>query len=117
MSLERAIEQFNRGEYFECHETIEDIWVEETGPRKQFLQGILHVAVGLLHLERGNLSGSLSQFGKALAKLRPHRPDRDGIDLERLLPAVERAREHVLALLAGRSDPAPAPIRIGGGAP
>ena len=119
MSLLLAIEQFNRGEYFECHETIEDIWVEEVGPRKQFLQGILHVAVGLLHLERGNLSGSYSQFGKALVKLELHRPGRDGIDLEALLPAVREARRHVAVRLAGAAEPAPAPppIRIQVAAP
>jgi predicted metal-dependent hydrolase len=117
MSLVRAIEQFNRGEFFECHETIEDIWVEEIGPRKQFLQGILHVAVGLLHLERGNLSGSLSQFGKALSKLDPYRPGREGIDLEQLLPAVEGARQYVLELSSGRTPPPLSPIRIQLGVP
>jgi hypothetical protein len=30
--LLRGIEQFNRREYFECHETLELIWNAEPGP-------------------------------------------------------------------------------------
>ena len=35
--LRGAIEQFNRGEFWECHETLEDVWRETAYPFRQRL--------------------------------------------------------------------------------
>ena len=54
-----AIDQFNRGEWFECHETLEELWVGEKGELKDFYQGVLQLAVALHHWRNGNLKGAL----------------------------------------------------------
>src|SRR5262249_20822635 len=43
--LVRAVEQFNRGEFFECHETLEALWMAEAEPLRRLYQGILQVGV------------------------------------------------------------------------
>ena len=53
-----GIEQFNRGEYFECHETLEALWVAEPTPLRRLYQGILQVGVGFYHLRAGNYRGA-----------------------------------------------------------
>lgn len=55
-----AIRQFNGGEWFECHETLEEMWVGSEGELRNFYQGMLQVAIALLHWRNGNFGGALS---------------------------------------------------------
>uniref|UniRef100_C6E3H5 DUF309 domain-containing protein n=1 Tax=Geobacter sp. (strain M21) TaxID=443144 RepID=C6E3H5_GEOSM len=57
--LVKAVEEFNRGEWFECHETLEELWVGEKGELRDFYQGVLQIAVALHHWHNGNLKGAL----------------------------------------------------------
>jgi predicted metal-dependent hydrolase len=54
-----AIRQFNNREWYECHETLEEMWGGSRGELRAFLQGTLRVAVALHHWRNGNLCGSL----------------------------------------------------------
>ncbi len=56
----RAVDYFNGGEFFEAHETWEDLWRAGAGPEKRFLQGLIQIAVALHHHSTGNLRGALS---------------------------------------------------------
>ena len=48
--LLEGVEQFNRGEYFEQHETLELLWRAETRSVRRLYQGILQVGVAFYHL-------------------------------------------------------------------
>jgi hypothetical protein len=37
----RGIDLFNAGDYFECHEVLEDIWMVSSGQEKLFYQGMV----------------------------------------------------------------------------
>ena len=82
--LDRGIRLFNDGQYFECHEVIEEVWTPERGPRRLFLQSLIHFAVGLYHAEHANPVGASRQFRKGLRKLAAYLPDCEGIDTARL---------------------------------
>lgn len=82
--FERGIRLFNAGEFFECHEVLEEEWTPERGPRRLFLQSLIHVAVGLYHAERGNPVGASRQLRKALRKLAHYLPECEGVDTARL---------------------------------
>lgn len=58
--LLRGIREFNNREWFECHETVEDLWVGETGEVRDFYQGIIQIAVSLHHWRNGNFGGAVS---------------------------------------------------------
>lgn len=58
--LLQAIREFNGCEWFECHETVEDLWIGETGEVRDFYQGIIQVAVALHHWKNGNFGGAVS---------------------------------------------------------
>ncbi len=70
-----AAEQFNAHQYWECHETLEALWLPATEPLKTFLQGIIQAAAGFLHVERCNYKGAISLLSQALDKL--HRTEND----------------------------------------
>jgi len=82
--LHEGIELFNRGAYFECHEVLELAWTPERGPRRLFLQGLIHVAVGFYHHRRGNPLGACRQLRKALRKLAGYLPIYEGVETGRL---------------------------------
>jgi predicted metal-dependent hydrolase len=101
----RGIELLNSGEFFECHEVLEEIWTPERGPRRLFLQGLIHVAVGCYHVQRGNPVGASRQLRKALRKLEPYLPWCEGVDTEELC----REARAVLQCVEGGSLPAAFP--------
>jgi predicted metal-dependent hydrolase len=92
--LRHSIDLFNRGAFFECHEELELIWTPERGPRRVFLQALIHFAVAFHHDGRGNSAGASRQLRKGLRKLSGFLPSCEGIDTERLhrdgLAAVAR---------------------------
>jgi hypothetical protein len=86
----RGVELFNAGEYFEAHEAWEGLWMEAAGAERQFLQALIHFAVGCHHDRRGNRAGAHRQWDKGLAKIQPFLPSWRGI---RTAPLAEAAEE------------------------
>ena len=95
--LRRGIDLFNHGEFFECHEVLEEAWTPERGPRRLFLQSLIHVAVGYYHAERGNAVGAQRQLRKGLRKLSGYLPACEGVDTARLHREAEAALASILA--------------------
>jgi predicted metal-dependent hydrolase len=63
---------------------LEQAWVNETGPRRLFLQSLIHFAVGCYHDQRGNSAGAARQLRKGLDKLAAYRPVFEDVDTEQL---------------------------------
>jgi uncharacterized protein len=57
--LLQAIAEFNQGEWFECHETLEELWIGSRGELRDFYQGMLQLAVAQHHWRQGNFKGAL----------------------------------------------------------
>jgi predicted metal-dependent hydrolase len=95
--LERGIVLFNRGEYFQCHEVLEEGWTPERGPRRIFLQSLIHVAVGFYHGQRGNPVGARRQLRKGLRKLGAYLPICESVDTGRLDREVRSVLEQIEA--------------------
>lgn len=83
-ALLAGIAQFNAGEYWECHETLEDLWRIEPDHIRYLYQGILQVGVGFYHLRRGNWRGAVNKLRSGLAYLAPSAPGCMGVDIARL---------------------------------
>ena len=81
-ALADAVAQFNRAEFFACHETLEKLWLADPGPLKNLYQGILLIGVACLHLQRGNVRGTRLCLERGLARLGEAGPMNVGIDLE-----------------------------------
>ena|SRR5437764_968912 len=85
-----GVELFNRKEFFDCHDAFEELWQEERGERRLFLQGLIQAAVGCHHLSNGNTSGAISQYNKSLDKLRKYADDFLGLDMKNFRTEIER---------------------------
>ena len=88
MGLERGLELIRDGAYFEAHEELEDEWRVAPDSERDFLQGLVHVAVAWLHAERGNRNGCERQLAKAERRLAGYRPSHRGVDVARVLDDV-----------------------------
>ena len=86
--FQRGINEFNRGCFFECHDTLEDLWHETRGIDRLFLQGLIQVSVGFYHLLNRNFKGATSQFTRGVNKLQKYRPSHRGVELEAFLTNV-----------------------------
>jgi predicted metal-dependent hydrolase len=96
--LLEGIAQFNRGAYFEQHETLETLWRAEARPVRQLYQGILQVGVAFHHLRRRNYHGVVYMLTRGSMYLRPFAPSCQGVDVAALLEAATRALGTVEAL-------------------
>ncbi len=96
--LLKSIAEFNRREYFQAHETLEAVWLKETGPLRPFFQGIIQLSAGLLHIERGNHAGALSLLEQGIGKLEAFPTRCLGIHTQTLKTQARRCRDSLLAL-------------------
>ena len=92
MGLERGLDLIREGAYFEAHEELEDEWREAPPDERDFLQGLVHVAVAWHHAGRGNRPGCERQLEKATRRLGPYRPSHRGVDVDGVLDGVGRAQ-------------------------
>jgi predicted metal-dependent hydrolase len=84
----QGVEQFNEGEFYACHDTIEALWMVADEPDRTFYQGILQVAVALYHLSNLNWRGAAILLGEGLKRLNKYDSQYGGIDVDGLITQV-----------------------------
>jgi predicted metal-dependent hydrolase len=107
--LLRGIEEFNRGEFFEQHETLEAIWIKEPDSVRYLYQGILQIGVGFYHWRRGNWRGAVAKLRQGLEKLESYRPSCMTIDVDRLITETVRLKQDLELRGASGLPPFPPP--------
>jgi predicted metal-dependent hydrolase len=97
VGLDRGLELIRAGAYFEAHEELEDEWREAAPDERDFLQGLVHVAVAWCHASRGNRPGCERQLEKATRRLAPYAPEHRGVPVADVLRQVEGAQRRAAA--------------------
>jgi predicted metal-dependent hydrolase len=86
----RGLEEFNQGQYFESHKTLEELWIAEPRDVRRLYQGILQIGVAFHHLRAGRYQPVVSLLQRGTGYLRPFAPHCMGVDIEQLLIAAGR---------------------------
>ncbi|HEY2827614.1 MAG TPA: DUF309 domain-containing protein [Pirellulales bacterium] len=86
---------FNECDFFESHESWEELWTEYRGPSRKFYQGLIQAAVALFHFGNGNIRGAKKLFHSSHGYLDPYRPKHIGLDLEKFLGEFDRCFSEV----------------------
>ena len=81
----QGVEQFNQGQFYACHDTLEALWIEASEPQRTFYQGILQIAVALYHLGNRNWRGTVILLGEGINKLQRYSPTYAEINVEELV--------------------------------
>ena len=93
--LLRGIEQFNRGEFFQQHETLEVLWRKETRDLRYLYQGILQVGVGMYQIQRQNHHGAVYMMTRGPNYLQPFSPTCQSVDVTELLGQASRILKEI----------------------
>jgi hypothetical protein len=93
--LLEGVAQFNRGEYFEQHETLETLWRAERREVRRLYQGILQIGVAFHHLQRRNHHGTVCMLSRGSMYLRRFPAICQGVNVGALLDAADRALREV----------------------
>ena len=78
------IELFNEREFYDCHEVLEDLWLDDWGDRKKFYQGLIQFATAFYHLYRRNMSGCEKLLASSKSYLSRYPDFFEGLDLAEL---------------------------------
>lgn len=93
--------KFNEGDYYTCHDLLEEIWMTDKG--NLFLKGLLQMSVAIYHYEYGNIKGARAMMQTAYMYLQPYRPKFWDLDLEKIVPFIQ----HSLSIIPTNIDQVP----------
>jgi hypothetical protein len=69
--MEEGIRLFNEQKYWECHEALEDVWMEDRqDPVRNIYWAVIQVAAACIHYRDSNLIGAQGMISKAKEKFR-----------------------------------------------
>jgi len=102
-ALAKGISEFNAWRFYDCHETLEDVWREvgskgEEGTLADFYQGIIKIAAGFHHVLRDNHKGAINLLSDAFRLLESFRPATLGVDVDRLLADTRPCLDRIVEL-------------------
>jgi predicted metal-dependent hydrolase len=89
---ELGLELIRAGRYFEAHEELETAWRAAEAAERDFLQGLVHVAVAWYQAGRGNPVGCARQLEKAARRLAPYAPAHRDLDVQSVLTRIREAQ-------------------------
>ncbi|MCI0520995.1 MAG: DUF309 domain-containing protein [Chloroflexi bacterium] len=98
----RGLEEFNRGEYFEAHESLEIAWNLDATAGRELYRAVLQIAVAYYHIQRGNYRGAVKMFLRVRRWINPLPEACRGVDIARLRGEAEEAYRALTALGEGR---------------
>lgn len=69
--MEEGVKLFNEQKYWECHESLEDVWMEDRNdPARNVYWAVIQVAACCIHYRDSNLIGAQGMILKAKEKFR-----------------------------------------------
>jgi predicted metal-dependent hydrolase len=89
----KGYEKFDRGEYFEAHETLEDAWNEDESPAKEVYRAILQVGVCYLQIQRRNYRGAKKMILRVRQWLNQLPDQCRGVDISILKGDIQRVSQ------------------------
>jgi hypothetical protein len=89
----RGVALFSGVRYWHAHEAWETLWRAAPDEERDFYQGLIQVAAGLLHLQRRNMRGARNKLREGVDRLRSFLPAHRGIFVNELVGRAERILE------------------------
>jgi len=96
--IQEGIRLFNEEYFFEAHEVLEEVWRQEHGEPRLFLQGLIQVCAAYHHFQNGNFAGAITLLQRGADKMRRYPPQYLGIDVARLIAHIDGDRGRIDAI-------------------
>jgi len=99
--FQEGLSYYRAGDYFEAHESWEELWSDYYLPDRKFVQGLIQLSVSFVHLENGNINGAKSLLNKSTEKFEEFSGLQRGIDVNNLLMQINQVRDAYESLILG----------------
>lgn len=97
-ALAEADQLIHEDRPFAAHEVLEGAWKAAPEPERELWRGLAQIAVGMTHLQRGNLVGGERLLRRGAASLLPYRGSTPhGLDVVRIIEAATGSANLVAA--------------------
>jgi predicted metal-dependent hydrolase len=81
---------FNRGEYYEAHDVLEQLWLKDRhGVNGAFYKGLIQLAGAFVHLQKDRLRPSAALFKLAVANLGQYSGTHERLNMRVVLALAE----------------------------
>ncbi|NIO11297.1 MAG: DUF309 domain-containing protein [Deltaproteobacteria bacterium] len=89
--MKKGIGLFNSGRFFECHESLEDLYLHtDEQQHKPFLEGLVQLATACrIFQDFGETIGPIRMVRQAIIRLENYQPDYLGIKVDSLIRSLE----------------------------
>jgi predicted metal-dependent hydrolase len=88
---------FNQQLYYEAHDVLEEVWLPIRGTEQaKFYQGLIQMAGGFVHLQKGRMGPAARLLALALANFEGYSQRHAGIDLDVVRELCARYRKQIL---------------------
>lgn len=101
---QEGITLFNQGQYYKCHDSLEEAWRQDERPGRELYQGILQVGIAIFQIQRGNYRGAVKMLMRVQQWLQPLPDVCRGVNVARLRQNVDLIQETVNQLGPDRLD-------------
>ncbi|PEE42754.1 DUF309 domain-containing protein [Bacillus pseudomycoides] len=83
--------KYNEGDYYMCHDLLEEMWLEERS--NLFLKGLLQMVVAQYHYSYGNIKGARLMMEVAEQYLTPYCPLYWNLDVNEVVAFIQSCRK------------------------
>ena len=91
--FQEGLNHYRSKDYFEAHESWEDLWSDYYLEDRKFVQGLIQLAVSFVHLGNGNMNGAKSLLNKCTEKFKLFSGRHRDIDVNQLLDEISDVKK------------------------
>ena len=91
--FQEGLNHYRSNDYFEAHESWEDLWSDYYLEDRKFVQGLIQLAVSFVHLGNGNMNGAKSLLNKCTEKFKLFSGIHRDIDVNQLLDEISDVKK------------------------
>ena len=91
--FQEGLKHYRDGDYFEAHESWEELWSDYYLMDRKFIQGLIQLSVSFVHLKNGNIKGGKSLLNKSTEKFVEFKGVQREIDVNNLLTQINQVSE------------------------
>lgn len=87
----KGLHLFEKHEYFECHEVIEDLWLETPidDNYRDLYKGVIQAAAAIYQKERGIMSGAWGLYKTSIQYLEKYKPEALGLNVDEFIQKLK----------------------------
>ncbi|MEM7334804.1 MAG: DUF309 domain-containing protein [Chloroflexota bacterium] len=93
-----GITLFNQGEFYNCHDALEEAWNLDDSPGRNLYRGILQVGIAYFQIERGNYRGAIKMLMRVRQWLDPLPEWCRGVNVAQLRENAQEVQSQLSAL-------------------